>query len=152
CSSHASSLWQKDDEFLINIEDNKFNRTKVPLFKDKYQWSPEELENFRCISFAQTEAMLSPEFRKFIHLMKPHARNNRLDLVTNASYYVEDDFLTEILNFNEVSLTFTVDGLNDRHHYLRYPLYWESVDKNIRRWIQVAVKNPHLVLMARLTL
>ena len=56
-----------------------------------------------------------------------------LQLTTNGSIYPSDKKIASWSKFQQVLLNFSIDGVGDRFEYLRYPLKWDRVEKNMLR-------------------
>ncbi len=152
CGSHASSAWSTEDSILESVEGNLFQRRPRSLIADHYQWTQSELENLSCITLAQTEALLSHEFPRFIQQTMPFAQKQTLDFVTNGSYFPNQELIHQLTQFKQLDITLSIDGIGTQAEYLRYPLKWNVVENNVLRWLELTTKQSNVNLSARLTL
>jgi hypothetical protein len=58
-----------------------------------------------------------------------------LKYTTNASIFPKSDRIDRWKKFEKVKMTLSIDGIGDRFNYLRYPLTWDVVEKNIHRML-----------------
>ena len=58
-----------------------------------------------------------------------------LKYTTNGSVFPKPDRIDRWKDFKSILITLSIDGINDRFDYLRYPLKWRVVENTINRMI-----------------
>ncbi|MCJ8276796.1 MAG: hypothetical protein MJK18_08135, partial [Bdellovibrionales bacterium] len=102
CFSGASSLWKKDDQWLKEYKNNKFNRHSFPVTRDRYpHWTSEDYSELVMISLAQNESLLSPEFEVTLDLLLSEKREGgiKFEISTNGSYVPNNRVIDKLLKF-----------------------------------------------------
>jgi MoaA/NifB/PqqE/SkfB family radical SAM enzyme len=92
------------------------------------------LNDIDAIKFAGGEPLLMPEVEEFVDTLIAHGQTNiRLRFITNATVFKEK-WLERFNHFRAVDLLCSIDGVEDTVEYQRYPVKWETLDKNFRRY------------------
>lgn len=132
CGPQWSSSWQnelsKHNEFFL-----------APAKKNlkeliDYIFTSIDTSELNMLQFLGGEPFLSEADSIGIDYIK-NPENCILKYTTNASVYPSNKRIQQWKKFKEVKLTLSIDGIGDRFNYIRYPLKWEVVDKNIKRMI-----------------
>jgi organic radical activating enzyme len=94
-----------------------------------------DIQQTRKINFLGGEPFLSDVDSKVLPLIKNPELVN-LQYTTNGSIYPTQEKIRQWSQFKSVLINFSIDGINDRFEYIRYPLKWDTVNKNIQRATQ----------------
>jgi MoaA/NifB/PqqE/SkfB family radical SAM enzyme len=127
CGPHFSSLWGKqlDPAFkLKNLSEQYEKLNKLDNWK-----------KLTSVTFLGGEPFLSEN--NFIFLKNiPNPENVSLSFNTNGSISIVDYSIKSILmKFKKVSVSFSIDGIDDIFEYIRWPLKWNKVSKNIYEYV-----------------
>ncbi len=74
-----------------------------------------------------------------------------LKYTTNGSIFPKADRIEQWKQFNKVFITLSIDAIGDRFDYLRYPLKWDSVQKNIHRMLNELPSNVEFTINHSIT-
>lgn len=130
CSDSFSTLWEKqnkkfniktaadypDPQDAQKVVDDLFNQFNFSHLTEVNFFGGEPL-------ICKTTGLV---LNRFIDLGL--SQNIQLTLITNGSTRLTDH-QTELLTcFKNVKFVYSIDGVGDRFHYLRYPLQWEKIE------------------------
>lgn len=157
CSPRDSSAWY-DDYAKMKLEDSLFRKTP-PKFDDRYEfvqsdkgWKldtndfswheesvllarlEENLGHVERIYFTGGEpTLIRAHWRLLEQLIeKDRAKHIWLDYNTNASS-IKPEWLTIWSKFRHVFLGCSVDAIGDKAVYLRPPVEWDTIERNLTR-------------------
>ena len=68
------------------------------------------------------------------------AKKQQMSFNTNGTI-ITDKYVEILSSFKYCRIGFSIDGVGDRFHYLRYPGDWSTVNFNIKKWLE---KTAHL--------
>jgi hypothetical protein len=108
-----------------------------------------DIQKTRKILFLGGEPFLSDDDIRILPLIE-HPELVDLQYTTNCSIYPSDAHISLWKNFKSVLINFSLDGIGSRFDYIRYPLKWNQVEKNVTRMMQnlpsnVKFKSNHVV-------
>lgn len=127
CSSKYSSLWIQDD---IKLGHQK--NTVIPKLDIKSnQLKGLDLSHLRSIYFNGGEPLLTNDHINLLSNLE-NLEDISISYNTNGSCYPTDDVIKMWNRSKEVTLFFSIDGINDKFEYIRNPLIWEQVSNNIK--------------------
>lgn len=136
CGPHSSSKWQKEyfDITGINIEAVDFYRKG---FVDNFVDSNTEIihidipggEPFLS-GVDQQQHMLS----RYIESGQSH--NISLHYTTNTTIYPDSTWWNLWQHFREIDLQLSIDGIDQRFEYIRFPASWSKVRHNVDRYLE----------------
>jgi hypothetical protein len=131
CGPWNSSYWQNElKQFVIKAEVDPVDKILSHI----------DIQKTRRISFLGGEPFLTNTDTKVLSMIdRPELVS--LVYVTNGSIYPTDQRIKLWSQFNYVIICFSVDAIGDRFDYIRYPLKWVQVEKNINRMIKEFPKN-----------
>lgn len=128
CGDTQSSLWRKEIEkskkiYHIQPEqqiDNKINLIKNNVDISKVKW----------FHFWGGEPLLTDTHLKFLtEVTDP--QDVTISYTTNGSIFPDDNVLKLWEKFKKVKIGISIDGIEDRFFYIRWPLKWDKVKRNI---------------------
>lgn len=154
CESSSSSLWNKDDEFLEQYEDNLFERSTRPPVFDRFDWNEADFKNLRHVIHAQNEVMLSKQFRPSLKQLVDLdvAGRCEMTLSTNGSYFPPAETIELLLKFSKVHIQISIDGMGSKNDYIRYPLKWTAVTENAAKWAELSWVHSQVKVSMRTTI
>jgi MoaA/NifB/PqqE/SkfB family radical SAM enzyme len=138
CTPHDSSRWTQDYDQLIS-------KTRSPIILQQINWDKntfdnywyekpelweeifEQIPNIQQLYFAGGEPLMIKEHRRFLEeiVRRGHAKNITVRYNSNG-VLVNDDIIDIWANFKEVRFAFSIDALEDKNHYIRFPVSWEE--------------------------
>ncbi len=153
CSSDSSSLWIRDEKKLCAMEDAKFNRTPREVTHEVYPWSDADLQGLKTVSLMQTETLINPELGKFLKRVTALGGQDKrkVELSTNGQHFPDPEVVADLFSFGKFDLQFSIDGIGERNDYLRYPLKFALIERNIHRWLALAQGRTGQLVICRCT-
>jgi sulfatase maturation enzyme AslB (radical SAM superfamily) len=132
CNSHSSSLWEKEQAKLRNKKitinrDNDFIINSINQLVDTVS-----LKKLKYVKFFGGEPLFTDTHLAFIKHI-PHPENVTLHYTTNGSIYPSEQTLLEWKKFKTIIFAASLDGIEEQFDYVRWPLPWSKVSKNLIR-------------------
>jgi sulfatase maturation enzyme AslB (radical SAM superfamily) len=124
---------------LISLYD-QIDFLKTPSYDSNHIPFENEKDFFRSIlgelqfiNFQGGEPLLAEKHKKILDLIIEMKRNKDITLiyVTNLSQ-LDSDILKLWSNFSNISITISIDGIEDTLEYIRYPLKWVNLYRNLK--------------------
>lgn len=127
CGPHFSSLWQQELRKAGHVipENPKIDFLRGIRFIA-------DLDKVRKINFLGGESFLTDHDTRILKDIK-HPEIVSIKYATNASVYPAEQRIGLWKNFQRVDVALSIDGINSRFDYIRYPLKWNQVTDNIKR-------------------
>lgn len=76
-----------------------------------------------------------------------NSNHSETDIHINTNGTIWNEEIQNILlKFRSVQLDISIDGINDRFEYMRFPAKWDTVEHNIDRYKELAENNSHINL------
>ena len=138
CTPHDSSRWTQDHPALIS-------KTKSPIVLKQIAWDKEtfnntwyerpelweeifdQIPNMRQLYFAGGEPLMIKEHKRFLEEIVKRGYSKNITVRYNSNGVLVDDAMIELWShFKEVRLAFSIDAVDQRNHYIRYPVSWEE--------------------------
>ena len=149
CGSWSSSKWAQEQlDYLkadgISKEDQKksehYRQLQMGQWPRKTEIFWDELENYlpgvKYFEFTGGEPMMIQEhfdvLRKSVEL--GYSKNQMIHYNTNGTQYPEKEILELFPHFKSVHVAFSVDDIEEKFEYQRYPAKWDEVNENIDKW------------------
>lgn len=145
CSPHDSSLWVSDHKKVFPLFQH--NEIKKQLgwnqnnFNSHWHENPEfwdeiyaQIPNIKQLYFAGGDPLLIKEHKLFLEeiVKRGYAQSIVLRYNTNG-LLVNDEFIDLWCKFKKVKIGFSLDGLDQRNYYIRYPSDWDTITKNLHK-------------------
>jgi organic radical activating enzyme len=143
CSPHDSSKWVGDYKKVYPIFES-------PLIKKQMGWdrkdhnnfwheNPEfwreiydQIPNLKQLYFAGGEPLMIREHKMFLEEIIKRGYANKITLRYNTNGLLLNDEIIDIWKqFRKVKVGFSLDGMEERNHYIRYPTDWNTIVKNL---------------------
>jgi sulfatase maturation enzyme AslB (radical SAM superfamily) len=146
CSPHASSRWQREHQELTGIDVVPNHFYKQDFVEDFYELASDIIH----IDVAGGEPLLSgvreQQMLLWRYVESGQAANMTLHYVTNATMFPDPQWWDLWQHFREIDLQISIDGIEHRFEYLRYPAKWSEVLNNVQSYIQQEKLRPNLRL------
>jgi len=131
CSDSFSTLWEQQNiKFKIKSKDN------YPDPQDNKKVVDELFETFdfsflKILNFLGGEPLVSASTWLVLDRLNKLGLSNNIEIIftTNGSVAPDDQQLELLYQFKKVTFSFSIDGIGDQFHYVRYPLKWEKVNR-----------------------
>jgi len=144
CSPHDSSAWVS--EWKLQYPKYKTIELKTDQRWDSdfdYSWYKKssfldsmrsQADNIKELYFAGGEPLLIPEHYKILEFMVDTGASKSCILRYNSNGLELSERLFELWkHFKEVKFNFSVDDIEHRNDYIRYPSKWNDVVANLKR-------------------
>jgi hypothetical protein len=141
CSPHDSSRWVQDHKQLTSI-------TKSPIILKQVEWDAKEFDNYwyekpefwdqvysqiphiKQLYFAGGEPLMIKEHRKFLEEIIRRGYSKQISLRYNSNGVLIDQNMIDIwTEFKQVRYAFSIDDVDQRNHYIRYPAEWSDIER-----------------------
>ena len=144
CNPEYSSSWLKEIKGYTPAEKD-MNVKKYPAFpykqpsslgsllmEDIEKWSP----YVRSLEALGGEPLYSNAWYKLINYLidNDYAKNIDLAIVTNGTFYSDEVMNKLLTNFNSITMSLSIDGMEDIFEYLRSNAKWNEVRDNIESY------------------
>jgi len=132
CDEYSSSLWAKENAKIagktikIQNSSNAIDKSIADIVANV------PLEKVSYVKFFGGEPLFTDTHLKFLKQL-PYPEQVTLHYTTNGSIYPNDQVLAAWKKFKTVIFAISVDGINQQFDYIRWPLPWDKVSKNILR-------------------
>jgi MoaA/NifB/PqqE/SkfB family radical SAM enzyme len=130
CGPHYSSAWK--EELKLPKHEIKSNINKT--------WRDLPLDEIKYIHFNGGEPLLSKEHVDLLDSIV-NKKQVHLNYNTNATIRPSDKLLALWAEFKLVQLDFSIDDIEERFEYQRYPAKWKEVTDNLTWFIQYCPVN-----------
>jgi len=133
CGPHSSTYWQR------HLKENSIDFTSTqPISKADEMikvLKTLDLSNLEMVVFCGGETLMGNAYWQVadaIEKMCPHAKDKiTLCFQTNGTQSVDKKYYDTIEKFRLIKLHISLDGINDKFEYLRWPAAWNQVVDNI---------------------
>lgn len=143
CSPHDSSQWVSDHKKifpLIQSQDVKSQMTwRREEFDNFWHENPEfwtemynQIPNLKQVYFAGGEPLMIREHKTFLEEIIRQGYADKILIRYNTNgLLLDDDIIALWKKFKKVKVGFSLDGTEDRNHYIRFPSDWNTIVKNL---------------------
>jgi molybdenum cofactor biosynthesis enzyme MoaA len=145
CSPHDSSQWVSDHKKIYplfqtrELKDqmswdrknfNNFWHENPDFWKEMYAQIP----NLKQVYFAGGEPLMIKEHKLFLEEIVRQGYADKILVRYNTNGLLIDEEIIEIWQkFKLVKVGFSIDAVDQKNHYIRYPSEWETIVKNLHR-------------------
>ena len=145
CGPHYSSSWQFDASQILangfNIENNqkfsteKNHSTQLSNSKQFIDWVNSKSDSLLNLQITGGEPFLSPNNEIIIDQLIEKGYSSRINLIfTSNGTIFPFQLLRKFKMFKGVNIFLSIDGINKRFEYQRWPAKWTEVNENVLRW------------------
>lgn len=127
CGPYHSSMWKKIKDLPVTIKNftHQYDQALAMVSLDKV----------KLVKFNGGEPFLGNEH--LVVLAKLSPENVTVYYETNGSIEITEDIISVWSKFKRVMVSVSVDAVGKRFEFLRWPLSWEVITKNIEELIGV---------------
>jgi sulfatase maturation enzyme AslB (radical SAM superfamily) len=131
CGAYSSTLWAKE---VAKINNQKFKILNQDLVQGHIDTivNNVDLKNLKYVKFFGGEPLFTNTHLRFIKHI-PFPEQVTLHYTTNGSVYPNKETLDLWKKFKCVIFAASLDGVGDQFDYVRWPLPWKKVSKNLKR-------------------
>jgi MoaA/NifB/PqqE/SkfB family radical SAM enzyme len=145
CSPHDSSLWVGEHKKVFPIFQSSLVKKQMSWqgteFDNKWHENPkfweevyDQIPNIKQLYFAGGEPLLIKEHRVFLEEIIKRGYADKISLRYNTNGTLISEEIIEVWkHFRKVKVGVSLDGIEDRGHYIRFPLDWKTVEANLLR-------------------
>jgi hypothetical protein len=138
CGPIQSSLWRKELKLLDFPESNvkkELDRLKVLI----------DIDKVKDFHFWGGEPLATNTHLDMIREIKDPSTVT-LRYATNGSIFPDEELWNLYSKFHKVTFNISIDGIGDQFHYMRWPLEWKKVSKNLLRFKNECSDNTRLFI------
>lgn len=145
CSPHDSSQWVGDHKKIYPLFKSK-------VLQDNLKWDRKEFNNFwhenpvfweemynqipnlRQVYFAGGEPLMIREHKLFLEEIIRQGYADKILVRYNTNGLLLDEEIIDLWSkFKKVKVGFSIDAVDQRNFYIRYPSNWSTIEKNLHR-------------------
>ncbi len=143
CSPHDSSRWVQENPEVLKRTTSKIVIEQISWDQknfDNYWYEKEEfweeiysqIPNITQLYFAGGEPLMIKEHRKFLDeiIKRGYAKNISLRYNSNG-IFVDQEIIDIWAQFKQVRYAFSIDAVDDRNYYIRFPTVWANIEKSL---------------------
>jgi MoaA/NifB/PqqE/SkfB family radical SAM enzyme len=151
CGGESSSKWVEENFKLYGDKQHKTmliqNGSWPRTVEGIWQQLESQLDSIRYLEITGGEPFLIEQQFAFLQkaVDKGVAHNIEIHYNTNGTVYPEHAINNIWPHFKKVEVAFSIDDVNERFHYQRYPAVWDEVKDNIAKFNALRNTNPWLV-------
>lgn len=140
CNPSASSKWQKEYQVLtgLSISPNHFYKKG---FVEEFFENSKDLVH---LDITGGEPFLSgvKEQHELLekYISNGSSKNISLHYTTNVTIFPEDTWWELWENFKEIDIQLSIDGIENRYNYIRFPGDWTQVLINVKKYLEFQAK------------
>ena len=135
CDSYSSFKWREDEELLYGRTVNP-NRSTNWIDDQSLTWKELEelIPTLEYLEITGGEPFLIKKHFDFLQKCVEKGQANKITVHynTNGTVKITDRMINIWKNFAKVSIMFSIDGINEKFEYLRFPGQWTDVVANIQ--------------------
>ena len=145
CSPHDSSRWVDEHKKIYPLfkarelkEQMSWDATDFNNYwyenPDFWKQIYDQIPNLKQVYFAGGEPLMIKEHKMFLEEIIRQGYADKILIRYNTNgLLVSDDIIELWKQFKLVKVGFSIDGLEDRNYYIRYPSEWDTIVKNLHR-------------------
>lgn len=131
CGPSLSTLWQRELDMPIHTT-QKSTQSLLPMLQNIVEdWS-----HIKRVIFSGGEPMLTDTHTKILEMF-PDLSNVEIKYISNGSLFPDDECLKIWKRAKRINLSISLDGTGEQYNYIRFPLEWDSVSKNVYRLLDL---------------
>jgi MoaA/NifB/PqqE/SkfB family radical SAM enzyme len=139
CGPQASSQYVKEhqDRYGVILQDSRYWLSNKIVGTENEDIFNEWANNLQHLEMTGGEPFASSENLKIIELLIQTGNANNISLVINTNgTHFNSKTLTLLAHFKSVILLLSIDDIEKRFEYQRYPAIWGNVIDNIHKFIE----------------
>jgi sulfatase maturation enzyme AslB (radical SAM superfamily) len=143
CSPHDSSKWVAEHKKVFPIFQSELIKKQMSWDRNGFNnfwhenpqfWEEiyEQIPNIKQLYFAGGEPLMIREHKTFLLEIIKRGYADKISLRYNTNGLLVDQNIIDIWSkFRKVKVGLSLDGMQSRGHYIRYPLNWETIEKSL---------------------
>lgn len=143
CSPHDSSKWVAEHKKVFPIFQSELIKKQMSWdrngFNNFWHENPEfweeiyeQIPNIKQLYFAGGEPLMIREHKTFLLEIIKRGYADKISLRYNTNGLLVDQEIIDVWSkFRKVKVGLSLDGMQERGHYIRYPLDWETIEKSL---------------------
>jgi sulfatase maturation enzyme AslB (radical SAM superfamily) len=131
CGTLQSSLWRKelaDDKKIFHIQPKTQIDDRIKEIKNNIDFN-----KVKMYHFWGGEPLLTDTHLKFLYEIDDPSTVTIM-YTTNGSIFPDEKTLELWSKFKAVTVNISIDAIEDKFYYIRWPLRWEKVTRNLERF------------------
>lgn len=151
CGSINSSKWAELEK-EINMSKGMEHTFEDKWWENKKFWEElnEILLHAKLIKFGGGEPLLLKQHKDVLKFIKDNNPNCIIKYITNANN-ISQEYIDLWQDIPNLSFTFSIDSIENRIEYLRWPIKWDNCVRNMKR-LKVLKRKPNVVINYTMTL
>lgn len=151
CAPHSSSAWMQ--EYYDIYENKKYSTFKIYAqdMKKYHQHYDEEspfwddleqnLHTIKQFDFYGGEPFMSKKMWKILEIAveKGYSKDIELHYNTNGTHFPIKE-MQSWKHYKKVFISFSIDGIQDKFEYMRYPAVWNEVEENMKKFYEIGLE------------
>lgn len=151
CNSSASSRWAPEEKklqnqgIIVNILGHKKFYKDNKFLEDLRKIS----NNLIDVTFPGGEPFITGIDQQISYLdflIENDASGISLTYITNTTTFPSDEFWERWKKFKQVNIQLSIDSINEKFEYIRWPANWDNCYNNIKKYQQIQKTYYNLVL------
>lgn len=132
CSHNFSSLWYSEDKKFSNVPDIKKLDYTLNQQKDFFVQELSDFDDISLVTFSGGEPFLDNKHLEFLKKLIDQGKDYvKIHYNTNGTIFSEKHL--EVLDkFKNVSISVSIDNIQDRFEYERNGVQWSIVENNLK--------------------
>ena len=143
CSPHDSSQWVAEHKKVFPIFQSELIKKQMSWdrkdFNNFWHENPEfweeiyeQIPNIKQLYFAGGEPLMIREHKTFLLEIIKRGYADKISLRYNTNgLLVDQDIIDVWSKFRKVKVGLSLDGMETRGHYIRYPLDWNVIEQSL---------------------
>lgn len=112
---------------------NALEKKQIPLTKINKSQLDFDYANITMLSFVGGEPLYEKTNFEILNELLNHNNNGCfISFVTNGSVPLTDDQINILSKFKNLNICLSIDGIESRFEYMRFPLQWDNLLSNIK--------------------
>ena len=136
CDSYYSSLWREEYRKIYSIDNANIRADQIDLVQVLTKHAP----NLIHLDLSGGETFLSgvPEQKKMLkhYVESGQAANITLHYNTNVTVFPNEEWWELWSHFKEIDIQLSMDGIQEKFEYIRYPAEWSTVVTHVEQYVQ----------------
>jgi radical SAM protein with 4Fe4S-binding SPASM domain len=153
CSPNLSSTFFSEAKDIGDLgsseklDEKNYSRTKIIDDPSKLEAFQRWATNIESIEFFGGEPMLNNENRLVEKILVENGSSEQISLLYNTNSTIFPTDAAKIWpKFKLVELQLSIDDIEDRYEYQRFPAKWENVQKNIKKYEELKTDNGNITV------
>jgi sulfatase maturation enzyme AslB (radical SAM superfamily) len=143
CGPYCSSTWLKESQDTGNFHEHtikifsKYAERKFINKPENFEIFKKLLPNLHIVEFYGGEPLMQPEHKIIMNIIKEYVDKQPIGLElfynTNGTHY-DEDAVEVWKKLYAVEINISLDDIEDRFEYQRYPAKWNNVCENLIKY------------------